>query len=298
MKHLSSYPKVYNLGHSAIQELLLGPVLAEEKIDGSQFTFGLITGERMFRSKKAEVRPGAAGMFTEGVEAVKDLDLHPEWVYRAEYLRKPKHNTLAYNRVPKCHCIIFDIQTGLETYLTHKEKMREAWRVGLEVVPWLGFGRLRLKDFEKMLEEQSCLGGQTVEGVVLKNYKRFTRDGKAMMGKHVSEKFKETHRKSWKDRNPGGHDVIERLVQYLRSEARWHKAVQHLREQEMMTDSPKDIGPLIGEVKRDVLEEEAEHIMKELYGWAKQKVAQGVARGLPEWYKKILMDKQFEVTDE
>lgn len=36
-----SYPSVYALGHKALTELLLDPVLVEEKIDGSLCGFGL-----------------------------------------------------------------------------------------------------------------------------------------------------------------------------------------------------------------------------------------------------------------
>lgn len=43
--NIRSYPKVYNLGHKAIVELFDDEVTVEEKIDGSQFSFGLVKGE-------------------------------------------------------------------------------------------------------------------------------------------------------------------------------------------------------------------------------------------------------------
>lgn len=36
---IHSYPTIYNLGHRAIVDLLKGPVIVEEKIDGSQISF-------------------------------------------------------------------------------------------------------------------------------------------------------------------------------------------------------------------------------------------------------------------
>ena len=36
-----SYPSIYALGHRYLEELLLDPVLVEEKVDGSQFSFGV-----------------------------------------------------------------------------------------------------------------------------------------------------------------------------------------------------------------------------------------------------------------
>ena len=39
---ISSYPKVYNLGHRAIVGLTEESVVVQEKVDGSQFSFGLM----------------------------------------------------------------------------------------------------------------------------------------------------------------------------------------------------------------------------------------------------------------
>ena len=40
-----SYGKIFNLGHKETEALFDGPVVVEEKIDGSQFSFGSINGE-------------------------------------------------------------------------------------------------------------------------------------------------------------------------------------------------------------------------------------------------------------
>ena len=99
-----SYPKVYALGHAAIGELLLDRVIVQEKIDGSQFSFGVFDGELHVRSKGKEIEPSAPEkMFNDAILAVierKDK-LQPGWTYRAEYLRTPHHNHLNYDRIPK-----------------------------------------------------------------------------------------------------------------------------------------------------------------------------------------------------
>ena len=46
MTVLTSYPKVYQLGHKAVLDIFSGPVVIQEKIDGSQFSFGLVGGEQ------------------------------------------------------------------------------------------------------------------------------------------------------------------------------------------------------------------------------------------------------------
>lgn len=296
---IGSYPKIYNLGHAAIVDLLLDPVLVEEKVDGSQFAFCIqeLDGGLQFRSKEAIIDPdGPPKMFAKGVEAVKAVAhlLTPGLVYRGEYLEKPKHNVLAYDRVPEKNIILFDITSGLETYLSPEAKRAEAARIGFEVVPTIYEGPLHTYDvFAEMLNRQSILGGQKVEGVVIKNYGRFARDGKALMGKFVSEQYKEIHGGEWRKANPAGQDIITRLVEQLRTPARWEKAVQHLRDRGELTDSPKDIGNLIKEMIADTHEEADEMIAAQLLQWAWKGIGRQLVAGLPEWYKERLARQQF-----
>ena len=71
-----SYPKVWALGHSAIKELLFDEVTVEEKVDGSQFSFGRFNGEFKCRSKGAHIIPDAPeAMFAEGVAFFTIADL-------------------------------------------------------------------------------------------------------------------------------------------------------------------------------------------------------------------------------
>lgn len=136
-----SYPSIYNLGHRAIRDLLSVNVNVEEKIDGSQFSFGVdASGEIHVRSKGAVMNVDAPEkMFTEAVDVVKSIrdKLVPGWTYRAEYLKKPKHNTLAYSRIPNNHLMVFDINPSHEEYIPYSEKEKEAERLGIEAVPLL-----------------------------------------------------------------------------------------------------------------------------------------------------------------
>ena len=63
------------------------------------------------------------GMFKTGVEQIKSIQhlLTPNWIYRGEYLSKPKHNTLCYDRVPEKNIIIYDIVIKDQCYLNYKE---------------------------------------------------------------------------------------------------------------------------------------------------------------------------------
>lgn len=298
-KAIHSYPKVCNLGHPAIADLFDGAIVPEEKIDGSQFSMAIIDGELHCRSKKKElILDAPEKMFKVAVEEVRQREnlLTPGWIYRAEYLLSPKHNTLTYSRTPEDFLVIFDIEIAPNNFLSPAERKTEANRIGLECVqsllpPQTHFDREQL---DELLKTESMLGGTGIEGIVFKNYERFGRDGKVLMGKHVSEAFKERHGKEWKKSNPGNKDILQHLVDRHRTEGRWNKAIQHLREEGTLEDSPRDIGALVKEVQRDLVEECEEQMKEELWKWAKSHVLRGAIKGLPEWYKDKLVEQQFE----
>lgn len=281
------------------------PVYVEEKIDGSQFSFGLDTqGEYVnqirVRSKGVEMNPDAPEkLFSLAVQTVKDIAhrLTPGWTYRAEYLRTPKHNTLAYNRIPNLHLIIFDINTGHEHYLSYEEKKAEAERIGLEVVPKIFEGMIEdAMKVREFLTQESILGGQRLEGVVIKpvGYGLWGKDKKCLMGKFVSEAFKEIHGNVWKEANPGQGDILTLLGQKYSSPARWNKAIQHLQEAGKLEDSVRDIGLLMKEIPGDIEKECEEEIKQQLYDWGWPHIRRMVCRGFPEFYKEMLLKKQFE----
>jgi len=300
MESWHSYPKVFALGHSAIQDLLLDDVIVEEKIDGSQFSFGVFSGEMKVRSKGCQINlEYPEKLFAPAVDIVKSLPLHDGWTYRAEFLRKPKHNVLAYDRTPRKFLIVFDINTGHEMYLGYDAKANEADAIGLECVPMIYGGHVDgPEQIHEWLTRTSILGGQRIEGVVLKNYARFSADGKAMMGKFVSEAYKEVHGAEWKEGNPKQGDIIQRLIGKYRTPARWAKAVQHLRDVGTLEGSPRDIGALLKETQEDIKAECAPEIAKELYEWAEHQILRGAISGLPQWYKEQLLVQQFSATEE
>lgn len=291
---IGSYSKVYNVGHRAVLDVFKEEVLVEEKIDGSQFSFGLIGGKLQCRSRNQQIDLDIpAGMFVKAVETVKKLDLTPGYIYRGEYLSKPKHNTVAYSRVPKDYIIIYDIDIdGGQNYLSYEEKRKEVERIGLEIVPLLFEGKVEsLEDFNRFLETDSILGGSKIEGMVFKNYNRFNPDGKTLMAKHVSEKFKEANDKSWKktrDKN-----IIQEMIDSYKTEARWNKAIQHLAEDGKLEYIPRDIGNLIKELQADFIEECREEIMARFWKIYQKRFCSSVVRGFPEYYKEYLIKRSF-----
>ena len=296
MKHINSYPSIYAIGHKAIADIFSSPVLIEEKVDGSQFSFGRIDGELVCRSKGKDIILDAPEkMFGKAIDVVKSLPLHDGWIYRGEYLQKPKHNTLQYSRVPNNHIIIFDISIGLEEYMPWQEKQDEAERLGLECVFIMYEGMVNnFEMFKKFLEKESTLGGTLIEGVVVKNYSQFTQEKKVAMGKYVSEHFKETHSGEWKKANPSQGDIELLLINEYRNSVRWQKAVQHLKERGELVGSPEDIGKLMKEIPTDVLKECEDEIKEKLFKHFWHKISRGVTRGVAEWYKELLAKGSFE----
>jgi hypothetical protein len=293
-----SYPTVFAIGHSAIAGIFNDSVLVEEKIDGSQFSFQLTeSGELLCRSKgKQLVLDAPEKMFSRAVDSVKERAdlLHPGWIYRCEYLEKPKHNVLAYDRVPNGHLIGFDVCTGLETYLPYAAKKAEFERIGLECVPLLYNGVVENVDqLMGLLDNTSILGGSQIEGVVVKNYNLFTTEKKVAIGKYVSEKFKEVAAGEWRSANPADKDITGLLIATYRTPARWQKAVQHLKERGELEGSPRDIGALIREIMADTKKECEDEIKEILFKHFWPKVQRGITAGAPDWYKEELLKSAF-----
>jgi hypothetical protein len=239
-------------------------------------------------------------MFTKAVASVQERAalLHEGWVYRAEYLQGPKHNTLAYEREPKGNLVLFDAHpdSAAQGFTTPAALEAEAARIGLDSVPVLFDGIIKTSEqLKALLETTSFLGGVHVEGVVAKNYHQFNSvDQRFCVGKFVSEAFKEKHQGEWKKSNPSTKDVVTHLIEQLRTEARWQKAVQHLREEGVLTETPQDIGKLIVAAQTDIKEEEEDAIKQVLFTHFWPAIKRGVISGLPEWYKDQVLTHAFK----
>lgn len=295
---LTNYGKIWALGSAGATGLLDGDIIIQEKVDGSQFSFGVLEGQLFCRSKGALLELEAPEkMFIAGVNYVKSIQhlLIPNATYRGEYLNKPKHNVLAYDRIPKNHIVLFDIQLFGGDFFEDGHIQDIANELGLEKVPHLyeGSGKsLKPEFFTALLDTVSFLGGQKIEGVVIKNRRKFSSlDGTLLKGKVVSEDFKEIHKHDWKNENPGQKDILEILGESLRTPARWNKAIQHLKERGQLTNEPKDIGPLMKELETDLDEECKVEIMDALYKWAFPQIKRRATNGFPEYYKKLLAER-------
>jgi hypothetical protein len=323
MKMLPKYTKVLTLGASRTERALLGEVVLQEKVDGSQFRFGINEdGEVLCGSKAVSFEPGhCEKMFKPAVDYVESIedeirhDFHTDTYFFCEYLQKTKHNVLNYERIPKNHLVLFDVFHRGE-WLSEDRKALEVHAVtlGIDVAPELWRGEIEMQrvgagekfdrtkgytglDFLKntIHSNLSFLGGVQIEGVVIKNYKESIDVGGVifpLFTKYVREEYKEAHNSEWKSRSPKG--SMQEYFDGFCNEARWQKAVQHLKDKGELEQSPRDIGNLIKEVQNDIKSEEIDNIKDFLYKNFIKDIIRRSVRGLPEWYKELLITENVE----
>jgi hypothetical protein len=298
---IPAFPKLFHLGDPHVKDLFKGTVEITEKIDGSQFSFGKVNGEIRMRSKGAEVFFGDNNkMFDKAKAFVESVGgkLPENIVFHGEYLQSPRHNTLKYNREPKNNFMMFGASclenSQIVNMLQGAGLVFWSDEFGCEVVPEIYFGRgddISADKLREMLQRESALGGAQIEGFVIKNYERpmeyMGRFIPLTGAKFVSDQFKEKHVDGWKESNPS---ALEKIGQAFKATARWEKAIQHLRDDGKLENSPRDIGPLLKELKRDILEEEEKEIQELLFKLFKDDILRIATKGFPEYYKGKLLE--------
>lgn len=305
---IPAHPKILHLGKT--RDLFKGTIICEEKVDGSSFAFGRAAddGRLVFRSKGRELFPESVDkLFGNTVAAVQAREavimdtMEPGAFLYGEALHAPRHNTLTYERAPKGHLVLFGGTVSNGDWMSREQLELFADAFDFEITPilarWVDVTDADIEGLVKQAREMaagpSILGGKR-EGIVLKNYgQQIHYNGvlSPIFCKVVTDDFKEKHNDNWKP----GKDHLQDLLDGYRSEARWHKAVQHLREQGVLTETVKDIGPLVRRVQDDVVAEEMQELGMKLAQHFIAEVKRISTRGLPEFYKGMLMD---EIRDE
>lgn len=299
---IKAFPKIFAIGTDYIKDIFDGHVEITEKIDGSQFCFGKDNeGNFYMRSKGRQIYLETVDkMFSGAVNyALSVQSIVPSgFIFYCEYLSKPKHNSLKYNTIPKNGLYLFGISDYLGSIMCKTDVIIE-WSHRLNIDPpyILYTGNVNsIEQIKEYLDLESYLKDTSIEGFVVKNYsKQFLLGGQpipVMAGKYVSEAFKEKS-SNWKNE----HTNVGKFQAFKESyctEARWLKAVQHIRDNGELLNDPKDIGRLIKEVQSDIIEEDIEEIKSFLWKEFGQEVIRYSTRGLPEWYKNQLANRSFK----
>lgn len=300
---IQAYPKIFAIGHTWVQEIFFDEVEVTEKVDGSQFTFGKDKeGKLHIRSKGALIDVyNPPKMFKEGVDYVQSIEgiVPKNSAFYCEYLQKPKHNMLKYDSIPTNHLVLFGASDFDRTKM-YTDMEREAFSAlfNIDSVPIFFKGKVASEEeLFKLLDQDSYLGGSKIEGIVVKNYKRtYELNGQIlplMTAKHVSEAFKEVHRNEWKGQHTA-RGQWEEYVKGFKTEARWEKAIQRMKEADTLQNAPQDIGPLLESINLDIIEEEKDAIMEFLWKKFSKDVFRVATGGFPNWYKdKLIKGVQF-----
>lgn len=291
-----SYPKVINLGNPKTENALIGEVIVQCKIDGSQFRVMRSEDGIKIGTRRTDITETPEKLFIEGweyIQSIKDVLLkYPiNTCFYFEYLSTPKHNTLKYDRVPKNHLVLFDcIKDG--KWVDRDTLVFIAMDLGVDVIPQLYKGIIKNIDelYEILNEHEPWLGGDMEEGLVIKNYNQeidFCGKIIPLFTKLVQDKFKEKHQTNpdWASKK----DFIQLLSDELLSDARYEKSYQRLRDEGKITGELSDIGLLMKEVSLDIIEEEKENIMVKLWNKFGTTIVKNATKGIPNWYKEKLL---------
>lgn len=301
---MDAFPKIFSFGTRYVENIFDDEVEVTEKVDGSQIGFCNSSKYGLVTRSKGRIFEVPDKMFEAGAEVIRSLydngQLPKDYAFYGEYLRVPDHNTLAYGRIPTNHIALFGVQDPNGNFLEHYKIRDWADKLGLDCVSLIYFGKLStLEQIKDLMSQESFLGKARIEGVVVKNYHKpylYSGSGKVfniMCAKYVSEAFKEVHRESWGPK----HSNVDKWSAYkegFKTEARWRKAIEHLRDDGKLLNEPKDIGPLIKELYRDIEEECKEEIKEFLWNLHKDEVMRKAVYGFPEFYKQYLVEKTFE----
>ena len=289
---MNSYGKVYHLGTREVSGILDMPVYVEEKVDGSQFSFGKKDGE-LWVASRGGFKPLDTDdkMFTGAIAtAVAALpSLIEGWTFRGEAMRGERHNKLTYGRVPPGNFMLFDVQD--EEGRSLGRPMVEECAVTLNVEPVAlvaPAGHYSRAQLDELVVGQSALGRCDREGIVIK---QVPHEGKRLKAKIVGAAFREKVGAKPKK----GSDIAAIVAQY-RTEARWDKQIQHLRDEGKLTQSMKDVGPLMKELASDLQEECHDEIKAVLWPKIWKQIVKGISRGMPEYYRMNL-GREEEVND-
>jgi hypothetical protein len=299
--NIPSYGKIVSLGHRYSDKIIDGrEVRIEEKTDGSQLSVMKSDGLMLYRTRKTELFPETDDkLFKKAVTWFEDMkDLLPEGViFRCEAIMGPRHNHLTYEYPPESGFVLWDLEDPVTGDVwSAPERLRSCYNWGLLGLEPLfigspGVGSQAVEFFRSWLGKPSFLGGK-MEGIVIKplEFTHVPDTMKRLAVKLVNEEYREEQSKSFRSDNPTKSDIIMQIGERYAVEARYRKAVQHLRESGVLEESVRDIGPLMKELNRDLEEECVDEIKDMLWKWGKKNILGKSSRGFPQWYKDYLIE--------
>jgi len=284
-------------------------IYIQEKVDGSQFRIEITADTYTVGSHNVDSPNGNLGkMYNAAIIGAKDLIDGIQGFLRdqkdmrvnifAEALAKPKQNTLVYSRVPKNNFVIFDIMLDGK-YLETPEAKAFLDLVNVsdkyEFVPTLAIVQhVDINEMDNLIKTtMSFLGGEFIEGVVLKNYHVYHEEpymfGQPLFVKYVRADFRERNRDNWAKENPNS--IYTALNNVLSKKAIWDKALLHAKEDSKLTNRMQDMSFLSKDVAEDFFLENEDIVKETLFRFYKKDMARWILQGLAEYYKQKIAEE-------
>ena len=278
-------------------QLILGkPCYAQEKFDGSQFTFAYIEGQFYARSRGQQMAANMVPeLFASTYEAAKGLcetgKLAPNLLYRCEAFKGPKHNTLKYDRAPKHGFVVYDVQDAITQQFWTCDQLITLWEVceqaAFEETELVFTTRAELVEWAAAhAYKQSRLGG-AVEGFVFKEHS--SSPDRACV-KVVRDEFKELHKSNEEYSRTSSKSGLDKVLAALAGPARYTKALSHAREAGLLKGAMQDMPTLLQEVNADLDADNAD-IQQLLWDVFGKEIKRYVGGGLALWYKSMLREQ-------
>ena len=292
---MKQYPKIFKEYNIEIANMG-GNVIVQEKIDGSQYKVRIDQNQKVTIGSK-NVDDIKCGMIKEAIEKSNLRGNGFDLTIYGEFLSKPKHNVLHYERVPKNNFIVFDIYDHYyNCYLKQSviKHVLNSYNLDFEVVPTYYEGSHADIKPEDYMSKKSILGKSEIEGIVIKSYEQLHDDkrfpalkGMFMMKKIVSDNFREVKQRPKNKQMDSIYDVFDEY----RTTGRWNKIIQQGKEQGLLKNYMGDMPILIGLLVKDVGTEDKETIKEKLWEHAVKKMSKKLSEGLPQYYEKYLSEQ-------
>ena len=304
---MKKYPKVLSLGQPLLAEIFDNPVEITEKVDGSQCRIRL--ADELVTCASKNMVPADGKMFElahKQAERIWKADIWYEFgddvTLFAEFLSKEKHNVLIYGRVPQNNLYLFGAIVG-NRHLQTEELVKLAGKLDIEP-PHVIASEITIDNQDNLteyLKTPSVLGNTILEGVVIKNYHNSYPAllastqaffGYPLVGKLVRDDFKERLNKEWSAKKQRETPLAKVTKEFL-TEARFNKAIQHLKDNGEITYEMRDLKNIIPEFYKDLIEEEHDEIVKLAMADFWQHLKRRCDGYAVKTWKQYLIDKQF-----
>lgn len=283
MSEYKAYPKIHRLGKEETDNILDGPVIVQEKVDGANISIFELDGKlRCGTRTRMLPEDESFNGFQEAVKSNLNLAMYfsrnPDHILYGEWLVK---HTITYPDEAYRKIYLFDIYNRVTKEWLPQETVRaEAEFLGLEYPNIFAQGVLTEEVIKEFVGKSHI--APAGEGVVIKHEGFVNKFGDHVYAKIVHEKFKESNAIVFGGNNKHSETYWEMyIVNKYCTVGRVQKVMQKLQAETERRLDMKETPQIAGTAYHDLITEEAWEIAKKVPA-VNYKKLQGLA------YKKFI----------